>query len=99
MSSNVCTSSSKAPPSNTLNVWSELSTLSGSLTWAYPFPLLILPIKLPKRLVGARSLLSLHFISVSIACGVLPSAKPVVSFITSRITRTVSATGLLGEYE
>ena len=61
-------------------------------------PLLILLIKLPKRLVGARSLLSLRFISVNIACEVLLSANLVVSFITSRITQAVSVTGFSGEY-
>src|SRR6266540_1740992 len=69
VSSIVCISSLKASPSNTLNVWSGLSTLLGSSTCAYPFPLLILPIKLLKRLAGARSLLSLRLISVSTAWG------------------------------
>ena len=97
VSPNICISLSKAPPSNILKVWSGLSTLLGSSTCAYPFPLLILLIKLPKRLVGARSLFFLRLISVSTVWEVLFFTNLIVFFITSQIIWAVSATGFSGE--
>jgi len=93
----VCISSLKALPSNTLKVWSGLSTWIGSSTSTYPFPLPSFPKKLPKILVDAQSFSSFRLISASTVWEALLSANLIVSAITSRITQAIIAIGLFGE--
>ena len=97
MSSSVCISSSKAPPSNTLKVWSGLSTCVRSCTSTYPLPFSNFPRKLPKILVGARSFFSFHLSSANTICEALLFTNPIVAIITSQIIRAVFATGFSGE--